>query len=223
VISPQSFSLEGSARRQLRRQIRKAERSGIETRQIVKPDWSELHAIHQEWEAGHGAERGLTMGRFCPLFLKDKPLFGAYLNDQLVGYISGVCGRTSISLDLMRHKADLPAGTMHALVCEMIAFAKTNDLDEVNLAAVPHPALTKRFKICAGLTRFKSSFGPSWRPLYMAAPNRLTLGLTALDLWFNIRKPAPIKRSTADTWTAEAMISGETAHLPQSASLKRTG
>lgn len=223
IIDPQTFALEGSDRRQLRRQIRKAEKSGIKTRRITAPNWGELKAIHDAWEASHGQERGLTMGRFCPLFLQDKPIFGAFQNDRLIGYITGVCSDRAVSLDIMRHIPNLPAGTMHALVCELISYANSQNLTEVSLAAVPHPSLVKRFKICQGLNRFKASFGPQWRPVYMAAPNHAVLALTALDIWLAIRTPAPIVRSTAEAWQVDAMLTGETPFAAPEEPLRRVG
>lgn len=207
VIDAQRFSLNGSPRRQLRRFLRKAESVGLVCAPITDPDWQAMTEVHRAWEAAHGRERGLTMGRFCPLYLRDKPLYGAWLDGRLVAFVSGVETRGAIALDLMRHMSDLPQGVMHALVHEMIRDAAARGLHEVSLAALPHPDLPDRLAAdCAGLARFKSSFAPDWRVLHIAAPNPALLALAALDIRLAILDPAPLARSAEDLWALDALV-----------------
>ncbi|MCT4553596.1 MAG: GNAT family N-acetyltransferase [Pelagimonas sp.] len=190
VIDPQDFALQGSARRQLRRALRKAQSAGVETRHLHSPDWKTLAEVNAAWASRNGGERGLTMGRFCPDFLADKPIFAAYLDGQPIAFATGVEGGGALSLDLMRQRCDAPAGTMQMLVLTMIEHAKTKGYHEVCLAALPHPRLARFDRHSHGLTRFKKSFAPSWRPLYIAAPGWPALLIAACDIWLSIRFPA---------------------------------
>ncbi|SMX50844.1 phosphatidylglycerol lysyltransferase domain-containing protein [Maliponia aquimaris] len=200
VIDPRRHDIDGPEHRQLRRFLRKARAGGVTARRLAVPDWAALQRIHAAWEAEHGPERGLTMGRYCPLYLADKPLYGAFQGDTLLAFTSWVEGPGVLSLDLMRHLPELPTGTMHALIQTVIDDARRARLNEVNLAALPHPALPAGLSETAGLLRFKSSFAPRWRPLYIAAPSAPALLVAAADIRIAIRRPPPLPRRTADLW-----------------------
>lgn len=213
VVDAQRFTLNGPERRQLRRMLRKAEVAGVTARRLQHRDWRDLAAINADWIAQHGAERGLTMGRFCAHWLADKPIWGAFVGNELVAFASGLEHRAGLSLDLMRQGALAPPGTMHLIVATMIADARADGLREVNLAALPDPHLLDRIASNAvlrtalarigvplrdlrneGLTRFKTCFAPSWRPLYFAAPSTFALLLCGADIHRSIRRPPPLPR-----------------------------
>lgn len=206
VIDTARHDLCGPDYRQLRRFLRKAEEAGLTFGPITAPDWERMTEIHSAWEDSHGAERGLTMGRFCPLYMSDKPLFGAWHKGRLIAFTSWLQTGGTLSLDLVRHEAETPQGTMHGLVQAVIGHARKQGIAEVCLAALPHPALPGRLKGCAGLTRFKASFAPRWRPLYIGAPDILQLALAAADIRRAILAPAPLRRSTHDLWSLDALV-----------------
>ncbi|MFZ7090580.1 phosphatidylglycerol lysyltransferase domain-containing protein [Primorskyibacter sp. 2E233] len=207
VLDPQRFTLDGAKHRQLRRSIRKAEKAGVEIRHLTRPDWAAMAQVNAVWAKTHGGERGLTMGRFCPEFLSDKPLFAAFADGRMLAFASAVETSEVLSLDLMRQLPETPSGTMHAIVAAMIEHARQAGQTEVNLAALPHDRLAPFAKGAEGLARFKKSFGPNWRPLYVAAPSRVALLLAGLDLWLSIRFPAPIvatgAKPSADAWATD--------------------
>ncbi len=223
VIRPETYCEKGPKRRQLRRFLRKADKAGLRFERLIDPDWARLAEIHHDWQESHGAERGLTMGRFCPLYLKDKPLFGAFDGDTLIAFASLVEIPGVQSLDVMRHVNNLPTGTMHGLIHHMIYDARRTKIQEFNLAAVPHPQLAQTLRLNTSLTRFKASFGPSWRSLYFAAPNRRSMIVSGLDLWLAITRPRPIPYDTMDAWHIDAMLTGETPTLPEENDLRLTG
>lgn len=222
VLYPQRHSLSGPKHRQLRRFLRKADSAHIQIRRLTSPDWQELRHIHLAWESRHGRERGLTMGRFCPLYLGDKPLYGAYQDGRLIAYASWLRAPGVLSLDLMRHRPDMPTGTMHALIQRVITDARQIGLQEVNLAALPHPALPDRLSDAAGLARFKRSFAPHWRPLYIAAPSQAALALAAMDVRRAILHPAPLPRQTADLWALDA-LADQSAPAPLPQQIRKAG
>lgn len=218
MIDPCRFSLQGPESRQLRRYLRKAGNEDVTVGPITRPDWEEMTAIHCAWEDLNGSERGLTMGRFCPLYLRDKPMFGAWHKGRLIAFISCVAGPRGWSLDLMRHEAALPSGTMHALVHAMLVEAADRRLQEVSLAALPHPALPDWLLSradTAGLERFKQAFSPRWKPLYMAAPSLPQLVLGAADIRRAILQPAPIARTTEEIWEIDALFDRAPAEPPE--------
>lgn len=206
VIDPRAFTLTGAPRRQLRRFLRKAETAGVTFSRVEHPDWAAMAEIHRAWEDAHGAERGLTMGRFCPLYLQDKPIFGAYLENRLIAYASFVEAPGAMGLDLMRYGADTPSGVMHGLIHAAIEDARTRGLAELGLAAVPNMARFVPQAEAAGLLRFKASFAPAWRPLYIAAPTLPELALAAVDLRLAITRPPPLVQSDLDLWRIDALL-----------------
>ncbi|MDJ0820746.1 MAG: phosphatidylglycerol lysyltransferase domain-containing protein [Paracoccaceae bacterium] len=203
VITLQGFDLATPGRRQLRRALRKATQAGVEVQRLSAPDWRALAEVNATWAAAHGGERGLTMGRFCPDYLQDKPLFAAYHQGRLVAFVSAVEAPGALCLDLIRHEDDIPTGTMQALVCAMIEHARDDCLAELSLAAVPHPALGRLGRSKTGLTRFKQSFAPRWRPLYIAAPGPLSLAFSAAAIWQEIHRPEPLPPTRTNPLTAD--------------------
>lgn len=224
MVDPRRFSLQGPDSRQLRRHLRKAEQGEVSVGRILAPDWEEMTAIHGAWEKLNGSERGVTMGRFCPLYLRDKPMFGAWHRGRLIAFISCVAGPRGWSLDLMRHAAAVPQGTMHALVHTMIVEAGHHQMQEVSLAALPHPGLPDWLRNRAnsgGLARFKQAFAPRWQPLYMAAPTLPQLVLGAADIRRAILQPAPLTRTTEEIWELDALF--ERTPDPVPVPLQRAG
>ncbi len=214
VIDTARFSLDGPEHRQLRRFLRKAHAAGLRFRQIADPDWEELTDLHCAWLDAHGPEHGLTMGQFCPLYLEDKPLFGAYYEGRLVAFTSWLKAPGVLSLDVMRHAENLPQGTMHGLIHAVITEAQRAGVPEVNLAALPNPGRLSDWADCAGLIRFKNSFSPKWRPLYVAAPSQAVMALCAVDIRGEILRPAPLSRSTGDLWRLDGLLDAPTRAAP---------
>lgn len=196
VIDPQSWSLNGPSRRQLRRVLKAFDASGL--RIVQTHDMDALKPVADTWAASHGGERGLTMGRYCPDYLRVGRVFVAYDGATPVAFASFHTGDVW-TLDLMRHVNDIPSGTMHALICAGIAAAKTDRAARLSLAAVPAPAPHFPFakpalRETAGLRRFKSAFGPNWQPRYICARNPMALALTMATLAIGIHRPAPLPR-----------------------------
>ncbi len=194
VLDPRTFSLDTPARRQLRRALRKAQKDGIVVRRLITPEWVEMSAINARWAEAHGGERGLSMGRFCPAFLADKPVFAAYRDGRMVAFVTCVTAPGVMSLDIMRHEEGVPAGAMQALIVAAIEAAAREGCEEFNLAALPATQLMRFTPGAEGLERFKTAFAPRWRTLYIAAPDRLALAIGAADLWRVIRRPGALYR-----------------------------
>ncbi|MCF2872693.1 phosphatidylglycerol lysyltransferase domain-containing protein [Octadecabacter sp. G9-8] len=193
-ISPKTWSSTGPARRQLRRALCAFERSGFSVREVSTSDG--LCAVAQDWAKSHGGERGHSMGRYCPDYVRHQRVFAAFDGDTPVAFVSFHIGPVW-TLDLMRHVSDIPKGTMHALVCAGIKAAQNSDICYLSLASVaapdPHAPFARTMtEYAAGLRRFKSAFAPIWEPRYICSSGRLGLLLAMTTLAIRIRWPAPL-------------------------------
>ena len=139
------------------------------------------------------------MGRFYPTYVSQQEVFLAHHQGKLVAFTSFHADETTLCLDLMRHTADLPQGTMHLVVQTAIDAAISTEKTQVSLAAIPDmPAWTlrtgpfsKRFTN-AGLGQFKRSFAPRFVPKYAAAPSRAALALGLADITVEVFWPQPL-------------------------------
>ena len=205
-IAPQTYQLATSCRAGLRRKLRRAEAAGITIRHTpaeIAP-WPALDQIAADWAQSHGGERGFSMGRHARAYLAQQRLYVAWRDDRPIAYVSFHTTAQEWALDLMRHQSNLPDGTMHALIQTAITDAARHGISRLSLAAVPDAALgrhdlTTRLmaavapEIAAdGLYRFKSSFAPRWRPLYMIASNPVAMAVGSASLWRAITAPPPL-------------------------------
>jgi phosphatidylglycerol lysyltransferase len=121
----------------------------------------------------------------------------------LLAFVSFHALRREWALDLMRHRAGLPDGTMHALVHAGLVAAQAAGVPQMSLSAVPACPDPDRpiYRWAAaqivtwaggpGLRQFKSAFGPRWMPLYAAAPSPLSLSIVLADVALSVLRPVP--------------------------------
>jgi len=199
-LRPASFSIDGPKRRQLRRQLRKAEKSGVTIKcGLRRLPLEEMAQVSQQWAQNHGGERGFSMGQFDADYINCQRVFLAYQGTQLIAFVTLHEVHHEWTLDLMRHQADAPDGTMHLLICAALQKAAALSLPRLSLAAVPCAKAQELHMLAwlrahlfkssssAGLLRFKSSFAPNWETLYAAAPSKtgLLIGLWAVKRCVN--------------------------------------
>lgn len=194
VVDARSFSLDGSARRELRRKCRAAEKAGIEIRSHAPgaAPLDDMAKLAEEWRtAKGGSEQTFSMGHWSAPFAARHPVFAAYLDGRLMAFLTvWVSGEgTEWMLDLMRQRLDAPNGTMHALVAATMSAACDTGAKDFNLCmapfaglevADPHSWLTRTGHLIyrrldslhglRGLRRFKEIFRPAWSQRYLAAP-----------------------------------------------------
>lgn len=193
-LRPDRFSLSGPSRAVLRRKLRRAGNAGVDVQAAAALPLKEMAEVAQAWARVHRGERGFSMGRWCPDYVRDQRVFLARHDGRLVGFITLHAGLSEWTLDLMRHLPDCPDGTMHALVTASIDAARDAGIPRLSLAAVPRLAQrppTGR-RTAAGLARFKAAFAPQWEPLYICAPSRIALLIAAADIARAILHPVPL-------------------------------
>lgn len=195
IISPQTWTTAGKARVSLRRKLRQAKKAGI---QITHPtrDFpiAQMSNIASEWTRRHGVERGFSMGRYDPAYVIQQKVFLIWQRETLIGFVTFQNHGGSWHLDLMRMRSIAPAGAMQCTIVAAIEVAKRHAVETLSLAAVYDcPSHTHGFTgakdAATGLFQFKNSFGPKWRPLYHAAPNKFMFALSILVVTLAIQRP----------------------------------
>ncbi|MEX0304054.1 MAG: phosphatidylglycerol lysyltransferase domain-containing protein [Leisingera sp.] len=200
VLDPMAFTEGGSRRRQLRRKLRHAEKSGLEVYQASGAlPFDQMQEVDTDWQTAHGTAYGTTMGRFEPGYLSGQEVVLAFQNGKLIGFASFHTSSREWCLDLIRMRPDVPDGTGHALVRAGIAAAAEAGISRLSLAAVPDHRLAKG--IDRGLRRFKACFAPQWEPRYMAAPNWLQMALCIAELARLVHRPPAVLPAAAGAQT----------------------
>ncbi len=209
ILDVKGFTLNCPSRSKLRRKLKQAERADVRFRACQPSDMAMLARIDAAWQDQHGCARGGTMGRFEKDYVNRQICFVAERAGDIIAFVSFHKSQDEWALDLMRHIADIPQGTMHGLICAAIFEAHAQNAAELNLAAIqacpdPDNWIWRELSIRAvgrlggtGLRQFKSSFGPNWRPVYAAAPTRFALTIGLADVAREVHFPAALRKGSA--------------------------
>lgn len=203
-----TFTLEGSARGELRSARRRAEREGA-TFEVVPPAGvaallPALQAISDYWLAEKSTqEKGFSLGFFAPDYLLNFPVAVVRCRGIPVAFANlwGTTSREELSVDLMRFGADAPHGAMDYLFTELMLWGRDAGYRYFNLGMAPLSGLEKHplapawhrvgnlvfsygehFYNFDGLRRYKSKFMPEWKPKYLASPGGLALPRVLVDV-----------------------------------------
>jgi phosphatidylglycerol lysyltransferase len=199
------FSLEGSRRKKLRHAHRRAVEEGARFEIIpaseVEAILPELEEISNEWlRAKSTREKGFSLGRFDPDYLKRLPMALVRQGDRVDGDDRIVAfanlwpggDKEELSIDLMRHRESAPFGIMDYLFLELLLWGKAEGYSWFNLGMAPLAGLEARalaplwsrlgalvfrhgehFYNFQGLRHYKDKFDPVWEPRYLACPGGL--------------------------------------------------
>ena len=195
LIDLNNWTLNGPARRQLRRALNSFAKCDLHIRPARVSD--DLAPVANAWNTTHGGEKGLSMGRYHPEYLRHQKVFVALKDTTPVAFVSFHTFDGLWTLDIMRHVDALPKGTMHALITAAIDDARSAGIKTLSLAAAPAPethliGARRIHRKSAGLRRFKSAFAPRWVPRYICAKSPVFLGLTMITLAWKIHRPPPL-------------------------------
>jgi phosphatidylglycerol lysyltransferase len=206
VLLPE-FSLEGSKRSSLRNEYRRGAKEGatfgVLTPAEVEAQMPRLKLISDHWlKSKSSTEKGFSIGRFDPDYLRRFPCACVYRNGAIVAFTNLWLSRArdEFSIDLMRYGSDAQKGVMDYLFIELMLWGKKEGYRWFNLGMAPlaglenHPLAPfwhklgrivhrygETFYNFEGLRRYKDKFGPQWRPRYMASPGGLVLPRVLLD------------------------------------------
>lgn len=202
------FSLEGRSRKKLRHAYRRAEEEGCSCEVIpaeqVEPRLPELERISDDWlRTKNTREKGFSLGAFDPAYLARLPVALVRHEGKLVAFANLWPGgdQEELSVDLMRHTADAPAGVMDYLFVALMLWGGEQGYRWFNLGMAPLAGLEARaiaplwsrlgalvfrhgehFYNFQGLRQYKDKFDPVWEPRYLACPGGLALPLVLTDI-----------------------------------------
>ncbi|HUO96955.1 MAG TPA: bifunctional lysylphosphatidylglycerol flippase/synthetase MprF [Steroidobacteraceae bacterium] len=204
----ESFSLEGSARADLRQSRRRAERDGASFEvlppEAVPPLLPRLRQISDAWlDDKATAEKGFSLGAFSERYLAQFPIAVVRAEGDVVAFAnlwpSGT--REELSVDLMRFHPDAPRSAMDYLFIKLMLWGRAEGYRWFNLGMAPLSGLENRalaplwhrmgsflyrhgesFYNFEGLRRYKEKFDPVWEPRYLASPGGLHLARVLIDV-----------------------------------------
>jgi len=218
VVDLTSFTLDTPRLRALRKSERAVARKGASLRIVpaaqVPALLPELTEVSDEWLGTKGQrEKSFSLGRFDPAYLAHFDLAVIEIDGRIAAFANLwlTQSRSEASVDLMRHRADAPPGTMDFLMVNLMLWAQGQGYARFSLGMAPlsgiedrrlAPAWAKaaafvfrhgeRFYGFRGLRTYKDKFAPSWEPRYIAAPGGIGMlrGLRDLSRLIG-RSPPP--------------------------------
>jgi phosphatidylglycerol lysyltransferase len=206
LIDLEAFSLEGSTRKGLRHAAQRAKKEGAIFEIIPRADvpalLRELRLVSDEWlkqKSTH--EKGFSVGAFKDDYLCNFDCAVIRNSRRIVAFANLWKAPThELSVDLMRHRADMPHGAMDFLFIQLMLWGKGEGYKWFNLGMAPlsglqtHPLAPvwnrmgtlifrhgEHFYNFEGLRAYKEKFHPVWVPRYLAVAGGLSLPRALLD------------------------------------------
>jgi phosphatidylglycerol lysyltransferase len=201
VVDLEAFDLGTPTLRSVRKSERVAAKAGATLRVVpaaaVPVILDELEAISQAWMAAKGhREKGFSLGHFDRAYLANFDMALVMVEGRIVAFANLwlTPDKSEASVDLMRHGADAPRGTMDFLFANLMLWAKARGFRRFTLGQVPlsgiegghlAPAWAKAAALVfrhgesfygfRGLRGYKEKFAPAWEPRYVAGPHGIGL------------------------------------------------
>jgi len=209
IVDLARFSLDGKERKGFRHTINKLEDAGIRYRWYEPPLPDEIVAkakdVSDDWLRIPGRrERRFALGTFEPAYIRSTPVGAAVdaggkilaFTNQIPSYAKG-----EATIDLMRHRADAPAGVMDYVFVELFLRMKEHGFARFNLGMAPMSGFQEHENASVeeravhaffqrlnflfsyrGLKRYKAKFADTWEPRYAIYRNPIDLPRMALAL-----------------------------------------
>ena len=220
------FGLAGGHMRALRQADARLLREGAQLSIVAAADtpaiMDELAAISNDWLSARGhSEKHFSVGRFEPAYLARTDIAVVRVHGRAVAFANlwATADGSELSVDLMRHANDAPAGVMDFLFVQLMLRAQAAGYRWFALGMAPLSGLADRplaplwtragalafrrgssFYGFEGLRAYKAKFQPQWTPRYLACP-RGTLAASLLDIGLLVssnRSEAAAARRDAD-------------------------
>jgi phosphatidylglycerol lysyltransferase len=170
----------------------------------VPPIIPQLRLVSDGWlREKRTREKGFSLGRFDPDYLERFPIAVARQQGAIVAFanIWTSLPKVELSIDLMRHTPEAPAGVMQYLFTELMLWGRAEGYQYFGLGMAPFSGLEQRslgslwakvggfmyrhgehFYNFQGLREYKDKFGPVWEPRYLASPSGLALPRILADV-----------------------------------------
>jgi phosphatidylglycerol lysyltransferase len=195
------FSLDGGARKRLRRVVRVVEAEGgrFEMHRGSEIDalLPQLKVISDEWLAARGSrEKGFSLGFWNERYLRSTSIAVVRRGEEIVAFANLWEGaeKEEVTVDLMRYTSRAPEGTMEYLFVQSMLWGRDAGFAHFNLGMAPLSGLenrqlapiwnrvgsllfkhTENFYNFQGLRGFKQKFDPVWEPRYLASRGGIAL------------------------------------------------
>ncbi len=195
------FSLEGGHRKKLRQTRSRFETEGYHFElwepSSVGPRLGELRDVSDAWlDQKNTREKRFSLGSFRPGYVERFPAGVILHHGRVIAFATfWRSGQgEEVSVDLMRHLQEAPAGTMDYLFLRLMLLGKESGYRWFNLGMAPfsgierHPLAPlwnrmgsllfrhgEHFYNFQGLRQYKEKFNPIWEPKYLACPGGLIL------------------------------------------------
>jgi phosphatidylglycerol lysyltransferase len=195
------FSLDGGARKRLRRVVRVVEAEGgrFEMHRGSEIDalLPQLKVISDEWLAARGSrEKGFSLGFWNERYLRSTSIAVVRRGEEIVAFANLWEGaeKEEVTVDLMRYTSRAPEGTMEYLFVQSMLWGRDSGFAHFNLGMAPLSGLenrqlapiwnrvgsllfkhTENFYNFQGLRGFKQKFDPVWEPRYLASRGGIAL------------------------------------------------
>ena len=197
-VSLPDFSMEGGSRKWLRKVQRRVETENCSFAIIpAGAAMDELRAISDSWlTEKRTREKGFSLGFFADEYIRRFPIAVVKRDERIVAFANvwTSAEKEELSVDLMRHIADAPAGVMDYMFLNLILYGQQEGYRWFNLGMAPLSGLENRalgplwnrvgslayrfgenFYNFQGLRQYKEKFDPVWQPMYLASPGGLAL------------------------------------------------
>jgi len=209
IVDLAGFSLDGKRMKHLRHAVNQLETGGHAARYVDPPLpdalLEKIRSVSDDWLRIPGRrERGFTQGTFVPAEIRKTPVFLVERSDGGIEAFANIVpsyfpGETTI--DLMRHRADVPDGVMDFLFIRLFARQKDVGFTRFSLGMAPMSGFREQEESSleeraihdffrrqdflfsySGLFQYKKKFATSWEPRYAVYRNVLDLPAMALAL-----------------------------------------
>jgi phosphatidylglycerol lysyltransferase len=192
----------------LRYAMNRSCRDGLSFQVLARPEVpalvDQLAAVSDAWlRLKNVREKSFSLGAFTPDYVANFDV-GAVLKDgQIIAFATLLLTETGAeaSIDVMRHRPDVPNLTMEFLITSVLLELKQRGLHWFSLGMAPLSGLERRrlaplwhqvgaivfehgdqFYNFRGLRQFKQKFEPTWEPRYLASPGGIDPLIVLADI-----------------------------------------
>ncbi|GAA4037093.1 bifunctional lysylphosphatidylglycerol flippase/synthetase MprF [Sphingomonas rosea] len=208
VVELPGFDLATPALRSVRRASRHAAKAGAAFRVVAAAEvpalLPRLRGVSDEWlRAKDGREKSFSLGAFDEDYLSKFDCALVERDGEILAFANvwKTAGRQELSVDLMRHRSDIPQGTMDLLFAGLMEWGREAGYARFSLGMAPLTGIDaralaprwakvlaflsqhgERFYGFRGLRAYKAKFNPVWEPRYLAGPPGLAMMAALIDL-----------------------------------------
>ncbi len=209
LVDLTQFTMQGKAMKEFRHIINQMEKSGVHILQYEPPIPDKIllqaKAVSDEWLQIPGRrERGFTVGRFEPNYIRSTPLFMAVDGDgKILAFVNIIPSyyKGETTIDLMRRRTEVPNGIMDYLFLKLFLNQKEEGFSRFNLGLAPMSGFQEKEEASpeeravhyffqhlnflfsfTGLRQYKAKFAHFWEPRYVVYRNVLDLPKLAIAI-----------------------------------------